>query len=61
MFQTKIELKTVPIFDGKIGLTNGLTGLSTREILDAIDNELITVSKHAQPSLIHALPVTKVC
>ena len=27
-----------PVFDGKSGLAPGLTGLSTRELLDAADN-----------------------
>ena len=27
-----------PVFDGKSGLAAGLTGLSTRELLDAADN-----------------------
>jgi hypothetical protein len=61
MLQAKVEPRTVPIFDGKAGFTKGLTGLSTREMFDEIDNELKTLSEHTQPCLFHSLPVTKVC
>ena len=35
---TPAKRRAMPVFNGKTGLAPGLSGLSTRELLDAADN-----------------------